>query len=323
MQITQPITTTLEGQAPLAEAAPEGVRGVGADPEVARLLSDYIAAADKLQESHRALHREVLRLRRELASADAQLQRSKRLAALGGMAAGIAHEVRNPLAAIQLYARMLEQDLDPAQPVAPDLAACSDLASRLGAAVRGLDGVVTDVLSFARELDPSPQWAPADALFLQAVEAHEPAIQAAGVQVRFLGDDVCVWADAGMMRQVLLNLVRNAVDALITCPPAEPRRLELRARSEEGASVLTVRDSGPGVPPEAIDRIFNPFFTTRSTGTGLGLAIVHRIVDAHGGTISVSNDGGAVFEVVLPRPLAGSCAATELDRTDEAPTCAA
>jgi signal transduction histidine kinase len=100
--------------------------------------------------------------------------------------------------------------------------------------------------------------------------------------------------------------VRNAVEAMADPrsrrhrSDRRPRVLTLAARREDGLIVLTVRDTGPGIADDDVDRIFNPFFTTRNTGTGLGLAIVHRIVDAHGGTIAVHNDGGAVFELALP-----------------------
>ena len=100
------------------------------------------------------------------------------------------------------------------------------------------------------------------------------------------------------MHQALVNLVRNAVEAM-TCV-SRPRRLSVTADGEGPNVSLTVRDTGPGIEEHQIERIFNPFFTTRSTGTGLGLAIVHRIVDVHDGQIAVFNDNGAVFTLSLP-----------------------
>lgn len=268
------------------------------DDEMLHLLQVYTEATDKLRASHQTLDEEVRRLRRELASADAQLQRSKRLAALGGMAAGIAHEIRNPLAAIHLYARMLVQDLSADGTL--DREASADVAGKIAGAVKSLEGIVGDVLSFSREMSPRCVHTSLDALLVSVVEANEPAIEAADVDVVFVGDDAEAMLDPELMRQALLNLVRNAVQAMADGGGARSRRLTLGVELRGDTVVIAVRDTGPGIAADAVDRIFNPFFTTRSAGTGLGLAIVHRIVDAHGGSIEVRNDGGAVFELMLP-----------------------
>ncbi|MFA9478640.1 sensor histidine kinase [Phycisphaerales bacterium AB-hyl4] len=278
-----------------------GVAG-GRMEDLAEIIQAYNTVTDKLQHSHERLQSEVLRLRRELASTNAQLQRSKRLSALGEMAAGIAHEIRNPLAAIQLYATMVIDDLDVEGELRPDVAA--ENAHKIASAVRGLNGIVMDVLSFAREIQPRPARLRVSEVFERVIDAHRPAIEAGGVAVT-CGDDadepIELDADPELLHQALLNLVRNAVDAMAD---REPRVLTLDASEDEAGVVLTVRDTGPGIDRDDIDRIFNPFFTTRNTGTGLGLAIVHRIVDAHAGSIAVHNDevngGGAVFQLTLP-----------------------
>ena len=277
----------------------QGVAPVERLDDLARIIRAYNDVTDKLQRSHEALHQEVARLQHELSGANAQLQRSKRLAALGEMAAGIAHEIRNPLAAIQLYAGMIAEDLE--SHAAAELSPQIDTARKIAGAVRGLNAIVCDVLSFAREIRPTRAIASIAELFERAVDANLPALDAADVDVVFddtLDDDASVIAiDGELMHQALVNLIRNAVDAMSSSPP---RVLSLSMRREDGNIVLVIRDSGPGIAEADIDRIFNPFFTTRNTGTGLGLAIVHRIVDAHGGSISVFNDNGAVFEVRIP-----------------------
>ena len=280
--------------------------------DLAEIIRAYNSVTDKLQASHESLKSEVLRLRRELASTNAQLQRSKRLSALGEMAAGIAHEIRNPLAAIALYADMAVQDLADAPPA---VISAAENAGKIRDAVRGLNAVVLDVLSFAREVTPRPTTTPATRLLWRAADAHRPAIEAAGVKlVLDIGesddDDVSVHADADLLHSALLNLIRNAVDAMAEVHD-RPRVLTLSARrdrdgADEGGKILSVADTGPGVPPEAVDRLFNPFFTTRHTGTGLGLAIVHRILDAHAAAITVHHapppDHGATFRLHLPGP---------------------
>lgn len=349
--------------------------------DLSQIILAYNEVAQKLQASHESLQAEVVRLQEKLASADAQLQRSRRLAALGEMAAGIAHEIRNPLGAIQLYAGMIVEDLDPAhRPAcegrqAPGLDATAQTAKKIVSAVRGLNAIVCDVLSFARDIHPRPMRVAASVLLDRALDAHRPVIDAARVRVDRRDQagpgEAWVWVDPELMHQALLNVIRNAVEAMSpgegaasTNPPqgqdsskvaaAAPAReagpsmsglsrlsagttqkrtgksaassrlaagrqgatptqgpepkpsgtLTLDLRIEKAGVVLIVRDTGPGIAVENIDRIFNPFFTTRNTGTGLGLAIVHRIVDAHGGAISVRNDAGAVFEIRVPAPAA-------------------
>ena len=281
--------------------------------ELGELLAAFNDATARLQTAHESLHAEVARLKDELREANEQLERSRRLAALGEMAAGIAHEVRNPLGSIRLYARMLEQDLA-GRPEE------RRLAEKIGMAVRGLDAVVCDVLSFAREMPVRPTRASAGALLRGAIDevlADERLSAGAGEKLRLEPidescDGVEIECDEQLVHRALVNVVRNAVEAMLPDPHSKPTGREpvLRAgvrADEHGGLALFVRDAGPGIPPEAMERIFNPFFTTRATGTGLGLAIVHRIVDAHGGRTSVRNlhaiDGsveGAEVELVFP-----------------------
>ncbi len=252
--------------------------------DLAQVMAAYQEATESLRVSHEALTGEVVRLQRELAGTNAQLQRSKRLAALGEMAAGIAHEIRNPLAAIQLYANILVEDV-------PDLEQAAT-ARKIADAVKGLDAIVNDVLTFSREIQPRPIDVPAGLLF-------ERAAAAVDADVAYPDSTRIVRCDPDLMHQVLVNLLRNAADAIAELDGV----IELDAAPDPDAPdqiILTVADNGLGIDEEAIDRIFNPFFTTRNTGTGLGLAIVHRIVDAHGGAITVHNHGGAVFEIRLP-----------------------
>ena len=273
--------------------------------ELAELVRAYNQVTDKLRHSHEHLSAEVARLRRELASADAQLQRSKRLSALGEMAAGIAHEIRNPLAAIQLYAQMVVEDLEPlatefarAEPRAAAVPVALSNTKKIADAVRSLSAIVNDVLAFARQIEPEPRSVCVFDLLVRAVEAHRPELDAGVIDVEFDADPLDAELDGDLMQQALLNLVRNAAEAM---EGRDDRRLTLGIDVDGDDVLIEVRDTGPGIAPGDVDRIFNPFFTTRRAGTGLGLPIVHRIVEAHGGTITVHNDDGAVFRVRLPR----------------------
>lgn len=275
--------------------------------ELAELMGVFNEVTARLERTHVELRGEVARLKGELREANEQLQRSRRLAALGEMAAGIAHEVRNPLGSIQLYASMLREDL-------ADRPEQRGVAEKIGGAVHRLNAVVGDVLAFAREMTPRLGWCEAGALFEGAMEGCAGEL-ASRVRVVRAGEGVALCCDAVLVVQALTNLVRNALEAMReagTACPAVTLSAERRERAdEEGAAralvVLAVADTGPGIPPEVVDRMFNPFFTTRHTGTGLGLAIVHRIADAHGGWVEVKGGegSGARVELVLPAGLAG------------------
>lgn len=275
---------------------------------LASILRSYNGLMEKLQRSHELLSAEVVSLKEQLAGQDAQLQRSRRLAALGEMAAGMAHELRNPLGAIGLYAEMLAEDLGSGDAawVADQRERLGDLAMKIVQSVRGMDAVVGDVLTFSREMHPKIRPCGMRRLMerVLAGQAHVLTSEKIELVVDITPDDssndLAGRLDEDLMLQVLTNLVRNAVEAM-SGVKAGRRRLILRARKEDGWLVLEVRDSGPGIPAESMERIFNPFYTTRNTGTGLGLAIVHRIMDAHGGTIAVHNDQGAVFALHLPQ----------------------
>ena len=258
--------------------------------DLAQIVEAYNGLTSRLQHSHELLISEVKRLQGELASANVALQRSRRLAALGEMAAGIAHEIRNPLSSIQLYVDLLGRDLT-------DQPESGELVGRIGEAVRGLDAIVIDVLTFAREMHVRPITGAVGELFERALDATRPMIEQRGVRVVLIGGDngQTLPYDPELMHRALVNLIRNALEAM-----ERGGTLTLAAETDGEAVRLDVRDTGPGISNDNIDRIFNPFFTTRTTGTGLGLAIVHRIIDAHGGTIGVHNDAGAVFTLTLP-----------------------
>ncbi len=274
--------------------------------DLRQIIDAYNQVTDRLQRSHELLTAEVQRLQSQLASANAALQRSKRLAALGEMAAGIAHEVRNPLASIALYARMLQQDLSDRPPQA-------DIAGRISSAVRGLDAIVNDVLTFSREMRLRLIDASVLPALERAAEAVKPLIDAAGIRIVIdAPESLCFGHDVELIHQALVNLVRNAAQAM-----EAGGILTLAATADASAVQITVKDTGPGISEVDVDRIFNPFFTTRATGTGLGLPIVHRIVDAHGGSIAVHNDsadGGAVFTLTFPR---GEATAADHTTSDE------
>ena len=302
---------TVELDIPIAPSEPAKAAGVLAPEDLAEVIQAYSVVAERLQASHEALQGEVVRLHEELANKNAQLERSKRLSALGEMAAGIAHEIRNPLAAIQLYVEMVGADLkdsgfaEEGQPLNLAL----DNTGKIAEAVRGLSAIVNDVLAFARQMQPIARPLDPQTVCQRIFDETRPLIEASGVEIKTVLEVSTLYADPDLLHRALVNLVRNAAEAMAGQPEA---RLTLAVAENR----VTVADTGPGLPEDVIDRIFNPFFTTRNTGTGLGLAIVHRIVDAHGGSIAVHNDpqhGGAVFCLELPAAAADAPAAITLN----------
>ncbi|MEI7657839.1 MAG: ATP-binding protein [Phycisphaerae bacterium] len=281
---------------------------------LAELLGAVNAVTARLEASHAELKARVASLTGELDQAHAQLERSRRLAALGEMAAGIAHEIRNPLGCIRLYASMIEQDLATAAP------AQAKLAAKITAAGRVMESIVSDVLTFAREFRLRPAAVEPAAMVERALETcmHDgvPGWRDVRTSIETRGEATTLECDESLVRQALVNVIRNAFEAMAEAPGRDHRlTITIETREAIDASrkarrwvVMAVRDTGEGVSPEVIARMFNPFFTTRGAGTGLGLAIVHRIIDAHGGRIEVRNNAqapggggpGAIFEIHLP-----------------------
>jgi signal transduction histidine kinase len=228
-----------------------------------------------------------------------RLLRSERLAAVGTMAAGLAHEVRNPLNSASLQLTLLERRLERGE----DAAAILPVAEVIKSEIDRLDHLVRDFLAFSqpRPLEPNPVLV--DALISSLVALITPVAEAAGVKlVTELpppDDALAIAGDAEKLRQVLHNLTRNALEAMQGPGGQGGGRLTLRARADGDAVELDVEDDGPGFSEEL--PVFDAFFTTKEQGTGLGLPLVHRVVTDHGGTITVrSRPGKTCFTLRLP-----------------------
>jgi len=223
-----------------------------------------------------------------------QANREERLQAMGLMAAELAHEIRNPLGSLALFAGMLVEDLQ-AQP------AQLDLAQRLQDSVQRLNLLVTNTLTFSRDLVPKPV-----PVRLQAF--WEEARKVAGLTETVIWDNriplEAAWsADPDLLRQAATNLLQNAVKAMDGC--AEPHLcVEARMETIDGIRHwhLVLEDSGCGIPAEDLSRIFDPFYSTFGGGTGLGLAVSHRILVAHGGLLYLESqvDHGTKVHLRMP-----------------------
>jgi two-component system sensor histidine kinase FlrB len=221
-----------------------------------------------------------------------QLERHKRLSAMGEMAAGLAHQLRTPLATALLYAGNLAR---PALPDADRLRFAEKAQTRL----RDLERMIQDLLTFVRGVPAARDLIELPELMHELAQVIEPQMASRGV--RFDLSAQCAGAMLSGNRKALagafVNLLENALQA---CGAGGEVRLE--ARTEAGMALVCVTDSGPGMPVEVQERLFEPFFTTRTEGTGLGLAIVRSVVAAHGGDVRVESapGRGAAFRVSLP-----------------------
>jgi signal transduction histidine kinase len=244
------------------------------------------------------LNATVEHLRGQLSEKSRLLERKNRLAALGEMAAGMAHEIRNPLGGIQLYASMLSRDVS-------DRPGAHELVQKISSGVRRLESIVSQVLQFSRDIRVNPVESDLADIVHHAVElaAHGRSLGQIRCEVRGVRP-MPVTVDPVLLGQAVLNLALNGIDAMNETAGDGRRTLRVEYRrpsvnSDAKQFHLVVRDDGAGIAPELFDRIFNPFFTTKGSGTGLGLAIVHRIVEAHDGVITAANceSGGAKFEI--------------------------
>src|ERR1035437_912491 len=263
---------------------------------------------------YRDLAERLAETNRRLEKAQAEARRSERLAALGQLSAGLAHEIRNPLGVIKGSAEMLTQKLQGSDELA------RELAGYISTEVNRLSALVTEFLDFARPLHAEPHPADLTALLdrvLQIVAERfagkltgrqETGKSMTGKSVRverhYASGLPLVPLDESLCEQAFLNLVQNAYEAMQDEDHGGTLRVEVQLATQNDREGVELRlaDTGPGVPEELREEIFNPFVTTKKTGVGLGLSIVSKIVDGHHGSIHVENApaGGAVFTIFFP-----------------------
>jgi two-component system sensor histidine kinase FlrB len=218
------------------------------------------------------------------------LARHQRLSTLGEMAARLAHDVRTPLAAALLYASRLGHD-----GVTDD--ARRELSGKVVGRLRHLEGLVADMLAFARGAGATLVRCDVGAMLESVAQSLVPRLtETARVTIRTQAPGLAVRGNPEALVGAIVNLANNALDA--AGPDA---RVEIEARARAGRAEIRVRDNGPGVPAALRDRIFEPFYTTRTGGTGLGLAVVRTVALAHGGAVELEpTDAGACFCLSLP-----------------------
>ena len=262
------------------------------------IVNRFVTENRRQAQRHRELAETLAETNRRLEQVQEEARRAERLAALGQLSAGLAHEIRNPLGVIKGSAEMLNRKLQTTDTVT------AELAGYISSEVNRLNTIVSRFLDFARphELDLHPQEIPG--LVDRALKAVRDRWPEAQVQVeRHYAENLpLVPVDGDLCEQVFTNLFLNAYEAM----GSKGGKLQVRiavAHSDGRPGVeVEVEDSGPGVAPELRGQIFNPFFTTKTSGVGLGLSIVSKIVDDHRGRIRLASEPGkgACFQVFLP-----------------------
>jgi signal transduction histidine kinase len=239
-------------------------------------------------------------LRIKLVESQALVERHEKLASLGMLAAGVAHEIRNPITAIKAWLFIQQKHLRPGSPEHEDAQVISDEINRL-------ERIVKEVLLFARPSEPRLTNLSATQLLADVQTLLQPQLEKSNIRLTHensISAPICV--DPEQMKQVLINLVQNAAESI-----GHDGTVTLRARFDTSrlgdrtreVVILDVSDTGTGISPEVEKRLFDPFFTTKEAGTGLGLSIAARIVEKHGGALQYQTqiNRGTTFGVVLPR----------------------
>jgi signal transduction histidine kinase len=271
----------------------------------AMVVNRFAQQSQHQTQLYRDLAERLAETNRRLEQAQAEARRSERLVALGQLSAGLAHEIRNPLGVIKGSAEMLTQKLQASDELS------RELAGYISTEVNRLSALVTEFLDFARPLHAQLHPADLTALLdrvLQTVagrfaskqETTKPVL----IERHYASGLPLVPLDESLCEQAFLNLVQNAYEAMQEAGEGGSLRVDVRpaTRDDQKGVELRLADTGPGVPEELREEIFNPFVTTKKTGVGLGLSIVSKIIDGHQGSIRVENtpEGGAVFTLFFP-----------------------
>lgn len=269
----------------------------------AMIVNRFVVENQRQIKRYQELAETLAETNRRLEQAQEEARRSERLAALGQMSAGLAHEIRNPLGVIKGSAEMLHQKFGESNPLA------AELAGYISTETNRLSALVTRFLDFARplhaELVPQDLTAVLDRALRDVSATHKDEGASVRIERQYQADLPLVPLDESLSEQAFVNLIQNAYDAMAK-NGGTLRVMATRANGGNRHGVeVQIEDSGPGIPQELREQIFNPFVTTKKTGVGLGLSIVSRIIDGHHGTIRVESGGnyqhGACFVLFFLR----------------------
>jgi signal transduction histidine kinase len=254
--------------------------------EVGRLITSFDSMVDKLDTAKKELEHYHFQ----------QMERADRLASVGEMAAGIAHEIKNPLTGIAAAITIIKDDFDPADPR-------TEIVNEVLEQIKRLDKTVNDLLFFGKPTHPELAHTNLNSVVQKTLMFAAQHRSGKNIEKKLELEENLppVYVDPKQIQQVLLNLILNALQAMQNGGVLTVRTELAEADGKQWARVA-IADTGPGIPAQLLPKIFTPFFTTKAQGTGLGLAICHKLVTQHGGRLDVaSEDGkGTIFTVDLP-----------------------
>jgi two-component system NtrC family sensor kinase len=255
------------------------------------MVSELVRTHQELKEWTETLERKVEQRTAELKAMQAHLIQSEKLAGVGKLAAGVAHEINNPLTCVLTNSSLILSDLEPNDPRREDLQAIVDETLRCRKIVKGL-------LDFARQTKPQKQQLSLNKVAEDVISLvrNQASFQNVSIRMELDPDLPSVLADADQMRQVVLNIILNAAEVM-----PEGGEIFLRSAFDSATKQVALRisDTGPGIPLEIQNKLFEPFFTTKRTGTGLGLAIAYGIMERHKGSLKVESAVGRGTTIVV------------------------
>jgi two-component system NtrC family sensor kinase len=316
-----------EGEERLASGDLDHPIPVRSDDELGQLAESFNSMMEALRNSRAeledwgyTLEQKVEAATRDLQRAQAEAARGEKLASVGLLAAGIAHELNNPLTGVLTFATLVRKQLPPDSPEAEDLDLVIQETRRCATIIRRL-------LDFAREKAPEKSYADLNTLVDETAELIRQSLQGADIELSMDLDPELppVWVDEDLIKQVVMNILVNAQHAV-----EENGRISVRTRlcqagphqgeaeSAEPMVEISIRDTGCGISEENLQRIFDPFFTTKGVGrgTGLGLSVSHGTIEAHGGSIEVDSTVGEGTEFRIYLPLNGAAADRDMQHDD-------
>jgi two-component system NtrC family sensor kinase len=317
--VYQPLHDLEVGATRLAAGNLEQIIPVRSDDEFGQLANSFNSMTQALRKSHvdlenwgHTLEQKVEEARHELQLLQAETARSEKLASVGLLAAGIAHELNNPLTGVLTFSCLVRKNIPDGSPDAEDLDLVIQETKRCAAIIRRL-------LDFARERTPEKSYFDLNTLIKETAHLIEQPAQADNIEIRLDLDEQLpeIWLDEDLIKQVIMNMMVNAQHAIegegsITI---KTRFLDSYPGSDPGIKAgsvaeITITDTGCGIAEENLQRIFDPFFTTKGVGkgTGLGLSVSHGTIDAHGGVIDVQSSMGEGTEFRIYLPISGTYA---------------
>jgi signal transduction histidine kinase len=271
---------------------PIDAAALDSNADLQTVLNAWHTATLRLEQTHQSLREEVGRLTDELEDKNRELARKDRLADMGQVAAHVAHEVRNSLVPVTLYLSLLRRRIS-------DDSGSLSMLDKIEAGFTALNVAINDLLHFTAERDPAFMHFILPDLIEEVLCSLAPQLAAQGIETSLdIPSGQPISADREMIRRTVLNLVLNAMDAM-----QDGGSLVITSSVSPWGLELEIADSGPGLPEETLQRVFDPFYTTKQGGTGLGLAIVYQIAQSHGGSVTAVNcpEGGAAFTLSIPQ----------------------